>query len=489
MNPALVTAPDDCKVYTPAPLARAMARLLASGGGDMWLEPCVGQGVFLDALVEVGVSRRGLTAVELDNHIELSGRCGTYLPGTDFLAWATRTLLRFDRVIGNPPYVSLHRLPAAIRAAALGVPRPSGGTVPPKANCWYAFLCACLRLLRPGGGFCFVLPSGWEYADYAADLRTALPARFARVEVHRSETSVFPGKLDGCVVLLADGYGRRNAVNMKRTYRSVHELIHGLADAGMQPIPVVDAEQREAIRSLSPTVTRLGDIARVRIGGVTGQSDYFLLSEPQRRALGLHRFSVRAVVTRARHLVRSYVDATDWRALRDAGERIWLFWPDPAKRCDRAAAEYLRRGEELGIPEHVKVKVRHPWYRTRLPPRPDGIVSGMTPSGPWICLNKLAGLSATNTLYTVHFHKRLTHSERAAWALSLLCSYTVKQHADLGRRYSDGLLKFEPRDVMNLVVPTATRSAGSEQAYSKAVHALLNGRIRESRDIADSYFG
>src|SRR4051794_13513845 len=139
-TPAL-TAPDACKVFTPPPLAAAMTAMLTDRPGDEWLEPCVGKGVFVDALVNASVPPARISAVGLDVYPQIKHPCGRYLAGTDFLRWSLETSARFDRIIGNPPFVPLHKLPAAVRAAALKVPRPFKGTVPPKANCWYAFLC------------------------------------------------------------------------------------------------------------------------------------------------------------------------------------------------------------------------------------------------------------------------------------------------------------------------------------------------------------
>ncbi len=482
MNRQTISAPIDCKVYTPAPLARAMARLLPDAPAATWLEPCVGLGVFLDALAEAGVAQKRVTAVELDCHNGLTPKCGTYLPGTDFLSWAIETDRRFDRVIGNPPYLPLYRMPATTRLAALRVPRPSRGTVPPKANAWYAFLCAALGLLRPGGGLCFVLPSAWEYADYATDLREAVQGRFARVEVYRSETSVFPGVLDGCVILAADGFGSPPNACVRRTFRTGEELIAALGHRA-DPLPDFKMEPRPKTGNL----VRFGDVARVRIGGVTGAVDYFLMSETKRLELSLPRGSVRQVLTRSRHLTQSSIDSADWRVLRDAGERVWLFWPELEENSP-PVERYLQSGKDRGIPDLQKVRAREHWQHTRLPPRPDGFVSGMTPVGPWICLNRAPGLSATNTLYTVHFHQRLSHSQRAAWALSLLCSHAIDQHSELGRRYSDGLLKFEPRDVMNLIVPVPpARPAEATRVYREAVRALLAGALNTARRFADLY--
>ncbi len=485
------SAPDDCKVFTPEPLAKAMAALLGNRTGDRWLEPCVGKGIFLKALHDAGVRSSQITAVELDRHPGLEDWCENYFPGTDFLAWASSTKRRFDRIVGNPPYLPLHRVPSEIRGTALTLRRPGGGRVPPKANCWYAFLCACLPLLKPGGGLCFVLPSGWEYADYAADLREHLPRVFSRFEILRSETSFFRGVLDGCVILVADGYGLRNLINRHLAFSGPDELIGHLLTPLSRPSQFQGATTEEPPTSaaMSPGLIRFGEIAQIRIGAVTGDSKYFLFTEAERSERNIPLADVRPVLTRARHLKGHTVIKRDWARLRDAGERVWLFWPsDPRGQKAKSVTDYLKSGESSGCPLREKVKVRSPWFHTRMPPQPDGFLSGMVPFGPWLSLNRMQGLSATNTLYTVHFRQSLSGTEQATWSLALISSTTAKQHATTGRRYSDGLLKFEPKDVMNLFVPVPKSfSPRAPLVYESVITALRENDPESARSIADSF--
>jgi adenine-specific DNA-methyltransferase len=486
-----LTVPDDCKVFTPAALADAMAAALRNRPGDRWLEPCVGGGAFVVALSKCGVFPNQITAVDLDQHNGVADLCGSYHYGVDFLAWSLGTTERFDRVIGNPPYLPLHRVPKQVRRAALRVPRLGGGYVPPKANCWYAFLCASLRLLRRGGGLCLVLPSAWEYADYAVDLRQRLPGLFARCEVFRSETSFFNKVLDGCVVLVADGFGQPNTVLRRYDFPSLEGVIGQLRLPNRVSLTVTGTlpPAPKPISLQDHGLIRFGDIARVRIGAVTGDAGYFLLTEPERTKSELPLSHVRPVLTRARHLFASSIDRDHWNSLRDAGERVWLFWP-PARpgRRPKAVAAYLRAGKVAGCQLRQKVRARTPWFRTLIPPQADGFMSGMTTAGPWLSLNRMKGLTATNTLYTVHFRERLTLCNKAAWALALLSLTAAAQYAQIGRRYSDGLLKFEPKDVMSLMIPTPVNTGVDAIAvYQSVIDKLLHGDVICARSMAETF--
>jgi hypothetical protein len=55
-----------------------------------------------------------------------------------------------------------------------------------------------------------------------------------------------------------------------------------------------------------------------------------------------------------------------------------------------------------------------------------------------------------------------------------------------GRTYADGLLKYEPSDLLALQVPATDNIAAGWIEYRRALRALSEGNERESRKIADS---
>lgn len=487
-NASKLTAPEDCKVFTPATLANSMAGVLSDGPSIQWLEPCVGKGVFLDALAGAGVDRARITAVELDHH-DIAGKCGEYYPETDFLSWSLETKARFDRIIGNPPFLKLHRAHKAVIQAALQIKQPDGRSVPLKANCWYAFLCACLRLLSPGGGLCLILPAGWEYADYANKLRQSLPHLFARFEIVRGARSFFPGTLDGCIVLIADGFGQTHTASSRFVLPTLDDVVAYLKALTFNSAVRRKPDQSDALANLNPKLVPFGTIARVRIGAVTGDASYFLMNEVRRVELGIGTRYVRPVLTRARHLEGHEVTEAHWSLLRKQGERVWLFWPRTQRgRRPKAVEDYLAAGLAKKVHEGHKTGKREQWFLTPINPPADGFMSGMTSHGPWLCLNRSDELTATNTLYTVHFHQPLGRNEKAAWALSLLCITAAHQHVSVGRYYAKGLLKFEPQDVMDLRVPTPVdMSDRAVSVYETVVGQLLQGNVASARESAERF--
>jgi methylase of polypeptide subunit release factors len=166
----------------------------------MWLEPSHGTGVFVEAISRLGVRKDKIFAVDLDPVTSAADGLATTSRGVDFLRWAVDTERRFDRIVGNPPFIAIRRLPPSLQKSAASVLDLNGRPVGRGANVWYSFVLASLRLLKPGGCLAFVLPSAAEYADYSASIRHAMRDTFGSLELYRCEHPLFENVQEGTLV-------------------------------------------------------------------------------------------------------------------------------------------------------------------------------------------------------------------------------------------------------------------------------------------------
>jgi len=222
--------------------------------------------------------------------------------------------------------------------------------------------------------------------------------------------------------------------------------------------------------------------------GPTGDAHYFLLTEKERIGLRLPRSAVRPVVTRARHLQTASITAAKWKQLLVAGERVWLFSPTTTVAKMTSVASYLRAGRAgaCNIEGH-KIQAREPWYRTRLPTRVDGFISGMSKKLPFLVMNGMRNLSATNTLYVIRFRPGVDSATRFAVGTTLLSSQIRRELAARARVYADGLLKFEPAELGELRVSLPERLSGARMAFGAATARLLTGDEAGASAIADKW--
>ena len=472
-----------------------MVGALGDTPDSKWLDPCIGRGIFLESLRDLGVGSDRIRGVDIDPGVEPQDSLAKTLRPCEFLRWASLTSERFSRIVGNPPFLALSRLPLAIRVQATSTKIPTGGTVPARANVWFAFLCASIGLLRPQGHICFVLPAAWDYADYATALRATLKCRFDSVEIHRSHRPLFDSVQEGSIVLLARGYrpeGEAGAPSGKESrfeYPDRESLIQSVPIAKRSDVVPMQALRQLRTSALGSRVS-LRNVMQIRLGGVTGDAKYFVLSDVDRKRFKLPARACVPIISRARHLRGGRVTTVDWVKLRNEGEKIWLFRPSISYCETPSVRAYLALTQSDGGCDRaaLKVKNRSPWYMTPLSERIHGFMSGMSNWGPWVVFSKMDRLNATNTLYTVTFLKGRTFDERAAWAMSLLTSETQNLLRNIGRRYAGGLVKFEPGDIGDLQIRPPVRFNGAYRAYCAAVSELLAGNIDSSRKLADSWW-
>lgn len=479
----LALPPNSCKVPTPPDLAEAMVNALGDKPQAQWLEPSHGTGVFLEALAKRGVPKDRISAVDLDPVAYPADSLAQTSRRQDFLRWAAETELRFDRIIGNPPYISIKRLKPSLRKSASSVLNMDGKPIGNGANVWYAFVITSIRLLNEGGTLAFVLPSSAEFANYSSVVRESISKSFGRLELYRCTRSLFENVQEGTLVAIARDYKGQSFKYRKQTFPSREALIQGLLKGG----EVAGRKCPSVCVPKPPLTVKFSNIAKIRLGGVTGDASYFLMNEERRVELGLPATSLTKVVSKAKQLKFSTIDNELWNELKKSGERIWLFNPDDSEINHEAVEEYLKLKPENGgcNKEAFKISIREPWYRIPLPETADAFLSGMSQSGPWLTINAIRGLSATNTLYVVSFNSR-DRGKWYMWALSMLTSHAQKQISRAGRLYTDGLIKYEPGSIGQIELPILKEGKQYKSLYDKAITSLLSSDLGAVKDIADS---
>lgn len=473
---------------TPVLLADTLVRAIDAKSGGSWLDPCAGTGRLAAAAVRSGVPAQSILAIDLQRCLPaLEGLGVEALLSTDFLQWSQKTVRRFDRIIANPPFVRVCELESSLRAS-IAETRVQGVGTPGTGNYWMSFLLGGMRLLNPGGSLGYILPAAWEYADYAQPLRKMCAESFEELDVYRVGETMFEGVADGSIMLVGRRFRVQDPGQVRvMRYDTLIDLNRAVRTADFRS--AISGNMRESEECVSEDEILFGSIASISIGAVTGDAQFFLLNEAQRVELALPRTSVRPVLSRARHIVSSEIDEETWHSLLSQGERVWLFLPSKSDLRNSAVRAYLDLTAEDGgcRREARKVRGREPWYRVPVPDPFDGFMTGMSQAAPWVALNHVPTLTASNTLYGVRFPEIQSIDERAAWCLAMLSSATAESRTRLARRYPQGLLKLEPRDMASLVVRRPRSEAGARQAYRQATGLIIRGNPEAARTMADEW--
>ena len=495
--------------YTNAAVSDVLARWAIRSATDAVLEPCCGDGVFLRAastrLSDLGGSTRGstLTAVEIDEQVR--ARASAEAPearffSEDFFDLMPPHLGEFDAVIGNPPFVRYHLFTGQVRERALWLAQTLGVRLSGLTSAWVPFLLHATRFLKPGGRMAVVAPYELTYAIYSRPFVEYLAKHFASVTTLVFEVPLFPELNEKAVLLLCDGYGGRTSKVGFVHAPSVSDIeageITAHASVGVNDLvagasrPRLLETQRDVQDLYSglrqhEKVVRLGDVASLTIGYVTGDNQFFHLSRDGAAALGLPSSALRVAVRKGSDLKASglALTAEDARRLAETGENL-LFCPSEEETGHPAVAAYIRSGEaDGGASNRFKSRARRRWWRVPGVQPPDLFLTVFGHAGPRLVANE-ARVVATNTILVLQLlpggPSALTLCAAAQSTLAFLSAEIEGHH--LG----GGALKFEPSEARRWILPAGVTVP--PEAMAEMDEALRKADPARASAIADRVF-
>lgn len=495
--------------FTPPAIAEFLTRWAVRDNPNATvLDPTCGESVFL---LEAGRVLRGLRqdlstldeqVFGIDIHeksldesaalLEAEGLDARLL-ASDFFAVSTPSQLgcpvpAMDAVVGNPPFIRYQEQTGESRRRAVGVAFAQGVRLSRLASSWAPVLVHSAAFLKPGGRLAMVLPAELLTVHYAEPVRRWLRERFGSVTLVMFDRLQFDDALESVVLLLAQGTGGCESFSLAYVNDAEDLSKLGFAD-GYSVTPAQDGKWTDMLlplsrRRLYHKVTAehfetLSFYGSPELGTVTGANKFFTLSEPTRVEWGLAEEQLaRICPPGTRHLKKTTFSLADWRALRDAGERVWLLRPDAEDSSD-VLRRYVALGEADGVDTAYKCQIRNPWWRPPCVDPPDLFFTYMSHRYPRLITNS-AGVSFVNSMHGVRLKAGLTSVPKAALPLLALNSVTMLGAELHGRSYGGGILKMEPREAALLPVPKleALKSAWD---VLKGDRSKLDGQLRSGR--------
>jgi hypothetical protein len=330
----------------------------------------------------------------------------------------------------------------------------------------------------------FVVPAEIGHAPYAKPVLEYMVGHFDLVQAIAIQRKVFPELSEDCWLLYCDGHGGETneiqlspmthfglmksppSLSVNVTVREWQEWNHRL-----RPF-LLSREIRSLYEGLAfaDGAVRLGDVARVGIGYVTGANDFFHLrpSEASRRRVP-SRFLWPAVrsakALKGRAVTKSTVDK--WRRLDEPILLLRLRPEDELPSCVRA---YLGSPEAREAKNRYKCRMRDPWYAVPDVTVPDAFLAYMSGESVSLVANK-AGCVGTNSVHVVTLRNNMSITKlQRLWRGPLTqLSCEVEGHPLGG-----GMLKVEPSEANRIALLDA-------KSLSKKELRLVRQGVRELR--------
>lgn len=446
--------------FTPEPIAQALVCWAVRNEADRLLDPSCGDGRFIAAHA---------SAVGIEQELESAGTARARAPWalvheSDFFQWAEATPERFECCVGNPPFIRYQHFSGQIRKRALDFCARHGASFSGLTSSWAPFLVAAAALLNPGGRMAFVVPAEIGHAPYAAPLLEYLIANFQTVHVVAVREKLFPQLSEDCWLLYTDGFGGRTS----EILFSALGRFEWMARPPAHPLRIEVSEWRGRWnRRLRPFLLsrsgrdayteklndgaskRLSDFARIGIGYVSGDNDFFHLRPSEASRWEIPSTYLHPAVRNGRVLPKSRITrhlVEEWR-----------------RRDQQMLLLRLRQGDEIPAPvqryldseggrrarEAYKCRTRAPWYSVPDVQVPDFVLTYMSGQSPQLVRND-AGVTCTNTVHSIRLQDRST----AKRFLPFWNTPFVQLSCELeGHPLGGGMLKLEVREAARVGFP------------------------------------
>ena len=462
--------------YTPHTLSSYLCKWAIRTPADSVLEPSCGDGSFVSTAATMLGEHGRITAVEISPpeidkaKVSVNGTAASVeWHCASFFDVAPRLLkeAKYDAVVGNPPFIRFQYFDRAERERAFRLMGSFGYRPNGLANAWIAFVQLSTELLRDGGRLAMVLPAELLQVKYAAELRYRLPLLFEDVHIVAFDELVFPEIQQEVVLLLAAGRRRTQEAGRLHTLAASNgeEL---LTAASTSPVvshaPVRHAHpemkwtslflEDEEFRVLDECsggagLNRLGQLADVDVGIVTGRNGFFVINGTQARELGatdyvldiVGRTSALGSIRFADDDLASYAESNPSKLLNLAGVKRHLL--------PTGVQAYIRSGEEQGVHRGYKCRIRSRWFDVPSTHVPDAFLYRQIHRAPLLVANH-AGATTTDTIHRVRVNGGVCTDTLCAASVN---SLTFAWAEVSGRSYGGGVLELEPGEAEGLLIP------------------------------------
>lgn len=468
--------------YTPQPITEFLCNWCIQQNTKNVLEPSCGDGNFIEAAIlrfkELGIvgedlkgRLKGIELIE-EESIKAKSRAADLglnsntIENNDFFHYLSNNgKVKYDAVLGNPPFIRYQNFPEEHRKLAIEMMQNLGLNPNKLTNIWVPFLVISASLLNENGRMAMVIPAELFQVKYAAETRVFLSKFFERITIVTFKKLVFANIQQEVVLLLCEkkvnhGKGIRvieceNLEDLKSiNFKSINGSNVKAIDHSTEKWTKYFLEENEIalLKKLrkDKRVISCSDIMEVDVGLVTGRNEFFMLKEDQVKQWKLKPYTI-PVASKSNQLKGITFSETDFSENSKAQNSIHLFIPpnEDFEKLPKVCQKYIEYGEQQGFNTGYKTRIRKRWYITPSLWVPDAFALRQVGDYPKLVLNE-TGASSTDTIHRVRFKDGV---DRNLVAISFFNSLSFAFSEITGRSYGGGVMTFEPTEIEEIQMP------------------------------------
>ncbi len=453
--------------WTPSWVADAMLAYVAEDT-DLVFDPATGRGAFYEALIKLNKPKVSFYGTDIDSEVladEIYNQTNCIIEKRDFIK--TPPQRKFRAIVANPPYIRHHRIDEEtkgyLKNLAINI---TGNTIDGRAGYHIYFLIQALNLLENDGKLAFIMPADTCEGKFAKNLWKWISEKFCIecVITFDEKATPFPNVDTNAIVFLIKNSKPTQTLHWIKANQAYSADLLNLISSNFknQKVETLDVINRQLKEGIATGFSRpqqnhngfkfhLNDFAKVMRGIATGSNEFFFLTSTQIKELGIPREFLKRAIGRTKDATESILTLEDVQKLEEKNRPTYLLSINGSDKLPKCIINYLKIGEEMGLPSRALIQQRKPWYKMEKREIPPLLFAYLGRRNTRFIKNNAGVLPLTGFLcvYPIYNDKEFVEK---LW-LALNHPDTLENLKLVGKSYGSGAIKVEPSNLNKLPIP------------------------------------
>lgn len=456
------------------------------------LEPGCGDGIFLEIASKTERNETFLVdAVEINQEAiaqarevitQKNGHFQVNFINDDFLN--TELPLKYDLIIGNPPYVGRNLLSEEQRELCQQIHIKGGLDGKNIRNIWSAFVVKATLSLNSTGMLALVLPGNLLQVSYAEKIQSFLEEHFKAIEILTFRELVFPALGQDVVIIFAYKASPFSGIRYTQV-RDIDSLdtpvifSHRVSNSSNSRIKwsnfILNDSDLKFLSNLAQKLGKVSDYCTSIPGIVTAANRFFIVNKKTVDEYSLEPYC-EPILQKAEFVDKAVsIDESSFEELKKANKPCFFInlGDIDKKSLPLPVQNYLQQGIEQQIHKRYKCKRRKPWYNIPSVWIPEGVIFKRCHLYPKLLKNEAQALF-TDSAYRIRPREGFDIN---SFIYSFYNSLTLVFCELNGRFYGEGVLELTPQEFRDLPIPYKSISEEGFLDFKKAF--AKNGSIEQ----------
>ena len=452
--------------YTPATIADFILTWAFNGNKNCdILEPSCGDGAFLKSIKRGKYHFNSVTAVEYykeeADKAQKVNLDNTEVVVSDFHKYCNTTTKSFDIIVGNPPYIRYQYFDKEQQNEAIKIFNKNNIKYSKLMNSCSAFVVGCTNLLNPIGKLAFVLPSEILQVINAKVIREFLLSNFSKISIISFKKLVFEKTQQDVILLLCQKGNTKPHIEYLEVdddkalkdidLYKLKNPTKNIYSSDKWTMYFLEQEELDFIHQvkINNKFSQLNKYLKVEVGMTTGGNDFFTVDKNVVREYSLTKYA-KPLLGRSIQVKGCDFSQKDWL---DNNSKLLkanlLLFPSMKEIKNKKNLNYLRLGEESGVSEGYKCRIRDEWQIIPSAIISDAFFSRRNSLYAKMILNSAKAYS-TDTMHRIWFKDNVNVKALIASYYNTITFIFVELS---GRSFGGGALELMPSEVANLYIP------------------------------------